>query len=88
MEKYDSYDIQRTDDEIYREFLAVAIDNEALLSESPGRYHTKVIRDMAALVRVAKQDSCIRQFFLLTGRDPDTMLDKFFRRAVTKLGKR
>lgn len=87
MEKYESNDIQRTDDEIYREILAVATDNEALLAESLDRYRTKVIHDMIALVRVAKQDSCIRQFFLRTGRDPDEVLDVFLRRAVAKLEK-
>lgn len=87
MEKYVDNTIQRTDDEIYRELLAVATDNEALLAESPERYRLKVIRDMTALVRQARQDSCIREYFLQTGRDPEAMLDEFLRRAVAKLGK-
>lgn len=86
MEKYVDNTIQRTDDEIYRELLAVATDNEALLAESPERYRLKVIRDMTALVRQARQDSCIREYFLQTGRDPEAMLDEFLRRAVAKLG--
>lgn len=87
MEKYDDNDIQRTDDEIYRELLAVATDHEALLAESPERYHQTVVSDMTALVRVAKQDPDIRQFFLQTDRDPDAMLDELLRKAVAKLGK-
>lgn len=87
MEKYDDNTIRRTDDEIYRELLVVATDNEALLAESPERYRSKVVRDMTALVKMAKQDDCIRQFFLQTGRDPEAMLDEFLRRAVAKLGK-
>ena len=87
MEKYDNNDIQRTDDEIYRELLVEATDNEPLLAESPEHYRSKVIGDMTALVRVAKQDTTIRQFFLQSGRDPDAMLDEFLRRAVAKVGK-
>ena len=87
MDKYDDNTIQRTDDEIYRELLAVVTDNEALLAVSPERFRSKVIRDITALVRMAKQDDGIRQFFLQTGRDPEEMLDGFLRRAVAKLGK-
>lgn len=87
MEKNDN-DMQRTDDEIFRELLAVATDNEVLLVESPERYRQKVIRDMTALAGQAKLDSCIRQYFLQTKRDPDAVLDEFLRRAIAKVGKK
>lgn len=85
MRKYDDNDMQRTDDEIFRELLAVATDHEALLAESPERYRAEVVRDMTALVRGARQDDTIRLYFLETGRDPDEMLDTFLRRAIATL---
>lgn len=86
MEKNDN-DIHRIDDEIYHELLAVATDNEALLVASPKYYRRKVIRNMTSLIMAAKQDPTIRQYFFLTGRNPDMMLDQFLRKAVAKLGK-
>lgn len=85
MEKYIDNDIQQTEDEIYRELLAVATDNENLLAESPERYRSQVIRDMTALVRIAKQDIDIRQFFLQAGLSPDEKLDTILHRAIATL---
>ena len=85
MQKHDDHDMQRTDDEIFRELLAVATDHEFLRAESPERFRSEVISDMTSLVRMAKQDSDIRQYFLETGRDPDQMLDLFLHRATAKL---
>ena len=85
MEKYIDDDIQRTEDDIFRELLAVATDNEDLLPDSPERYRAKVIRDMTSLVKIAKQDTDIRQFFLQTGRDPEEALDILLHRAVATL---
>lgn len=87
MEKNDNH-MQRTDDEIFRELLAVAADNEALLAESPERYRQKVTQDMVSLVSVAKHDTDIRHYFLQTKRDPDAMLEEFLRRAIAKVGKK
>jgi len=87
MEKNDN-DMQRTDDEIFRELLAVATDNEALLAEAPEHYRAKVIRDMTSLAKAAKQDPTIRQYFLQTKRDPDAVLDEFLRKAIAKVGKK
>ena len=87
MEKNDNH-MQRTDDEIFRELLAVASDNEALLAESPERYRQKVTQDMVSLVSFAKHDTDIRHYFLQTKRDPDAMLDELLRRAIAKVGKK
>jgi len=80
MEKYD--DIHLTEDEIYRELLAVATDNEDLLATSPEHYRSKVMADMTSLVRRAGQDADIRQFFLQARQDPEQALETILQRAV------
>lgn len=77
--------IQQTEDEIYQEILEVAADNGYLKSEDPQAYREKVIQDMTSLVRIAKKDPAINEFFHQAGKDPSEALDALLQKAINSV---
>lgn len=84
MEK-DSKTIQKAEDDLYRELLAVADDNSYLKATAPDSYYTTVVADMTSVANMAKKSDVIRQFFLDIDKDPDQALDEMLKRAINEI---
>lgn len=82
MEK--NYDYQQIVQELYEELLAVA-DDHGYSKTSDEACCLEVINDMQSLVRIAKQDPVICDFFLQAGKKPDSVLDALLKRAIKSL---
>ena len=81
-----SKSIQQTEDDIYRELLAVADDNSYLKSTAPELYYRTVVANMTSVANMAKQSHVIREFFLSIDRSPDRALDEMLKRAIDEVG--
>lgn len=84
MEK-DSKTIQKAEDDLYRELLAVADDNSYLKVTAPESYHATVVADMTSVANMAKKNDVIRQFFIDIDKDPDQALDEMLKRAINEI---
>ena len=82
MEK--SNDYQQTVQELYEELLAVA-DSHDYHRTSDEACRSEVISDMQSLVRIAKQDPVICDFFIEAGKSPNKELDVLLKRAIDSL---
>lgn len=85
MEKI-SRTIQQTEEDLYRELLAVADDNSYLKATDPERYYPTVVADMTSVANMAKKNDVIREFFLGIDKNPDQALDEMLRRAIDEVG--
>ena len=84
MEK-NSKTIQQTEDDLYRELLAVADDDSYLKATDPEKYYPTVIADMTSVANTAKKSDVIRQFFLDIDKNPDQALDEMLKRAIDEV---
>ena len=84
MEK-NSKTIQQTEDDLYRELLAVADDDSYLKATDPEKYYPTVIADMTSVANTAKKSDVIRQFFLDIDKNPDQALDEMLKRAIDEI---
>lgn len=84
MEK-DSKTIQKAEDDLYRELLAVADDNSYLKATAPESYIPTVVADMTSVANMAKKNDVIRQFFLDIDKDPDQALNDMLKRAINEI---
>ena len=83
--KETSKTIQKAEDELYRELLAVADDNKDLKTTAPESYFPTVVANMTSVANMAKKSEVIRQFFLDIDKDPDQALDEMLRRAIKEV---
>lgn len=84
MEK-DSKTIQKAEDDLYRELLAVADDNSHLKVIAPDSFIPTVVADMTSVANMAKKSDVIRQFFLDIDKDPDLALNDMLKRAINEI---
>ena len=80
-----SDNIQQTEAEILREILEVATDNSYLKIEAPETYQEKVIQDMVSLVKMAKKDPAILDFYHRAGIEPTEALNALLQKAVNTI---
>jgi hypothetical protein len=80
-----SKNIQKTQDDLYRELLAVADDNLHLKAATPELYYSTVIADMTSVANMAKKSEVIRGFFLDIDKNPDQALDEMLKRAIKEI---
>lgn len=78
--------IQQTEEDLYRELLAVADDDSYLMATNPELYYSTVVADMTSVANMAKKSSVIRQFFIDIDKDPDQALDEMLERAIADIG--
>lgn len=77
--------IQKAEDDLYRELLAVADDDSYLKCTAPETYYATVVADMTSVANMAKKNNVIRQFFLDIDKDPDLALDEMLKRAIYEI---
>lgn len=83
--KTTSKSIQETEEDLYRELLAVADDDDHLKATDLELYYSTVIADMTSIANMAKKSDTIRQFFVEIDKDPDMALDEMLKRAVAEI---
>ena len=83
--KKNSKSIQQTEEDLYRELLAVADDDDYLKATDPELYYSTVIADMTSVANMAKKSDTIRQFFIEIDKEPNLALDEMLKRAINEI---
>jgi hypothetical protein len=83
--KKNSKSIQQTEEDLYRELLAVADDDSYMKATDSKLYYSTVIADMTSVANMAKKSDVIRQFFIDIDKNPDMALDEMLKRAIAEI---